>query len=64
MSGVAVGFDGCEADGAMGVGKGVRGGDGFCSGADGGGVDCVQVVDFEGDVWGDLIGVPQSSGLV
>lgn len=48
---VAVGFEGGEADGAVGVGEDVRGGNGFCAGGDGGSVDCVEVVDFEGDVW-------------
>ena len=55
VGGVAVGFDGGKADGAVDVGEGVGGGDGLCACADGGGVDGVEVVDFEGNVWDGLV---------
>jgi hypothetical protein len=47
---VAVGADGGEADGAVGVGDVVGCGDDGGAGGEGSGVDGVEVVDFEGYV--------------
>lgn len=52
---VAVGFDGRKTDGAVGICEGVWGREGYSAGVDGGVVDGVEVVDFEGDVWDGLV---------
>lgn len=47
---VAVCLDGGEAYATVGVLQGVRCGDGFGACIDGGRVDGIEVVDFEGDI--------------
>ena len=64
VRGVAVGADGGEAHGAVRVGEVVGCADRDGAAGEGGGVDCLYVVDFECDVWFELVPVHCGLGVL